>query len=325
MYFCRVTTQIGTSLEEAAYNLKRGLLVGIPTETVYGLAANALDETAVQKIFKVKNRPSFNPLIVHVPSVTHFEKYAYSIPDMCFKLAEAFSPGPLTFVLPKKQLVPDHTTGGGNSIALRIPNHPVSLALLQLLDFPLAAPSANPSGYVSPVSAQHVFDQLNGKLPYILDGGNCRVGLESTVISFENNKTKVLRLGGLSIEHLKEVAKDIELEINESSNPKSPGQLTSHYAPGVPLILGPIQKLIDQYKGKKIGILCFGSTPKEWNHVGIVKNLSATGDTSEAGSNVFRMLRELDRLDLDLILAQPIPPTGLGAAVNDRLKRASVK
>jgi L-threonylcarbamoyladenylate synthase len=318
-------TRIGHSLDEAALHLRKGELVGIPTETVYGLAANALDEKAVQKIFQVKNRPLFNPLIVHVPHVSHFEKYAEAIPELCYKLAQAFCPGPITFVLPKKTIIPDHTTGGGNSVALRIPNHPLTLALLQSLDFPLAAPSANPSGYVSPVTAQHVYEQLNAKLPYILDGGACSVGIESTVIAFENGSTKVLRLGGLSIEQLKEVAGDIQLEINQSSNPKSPGQLSSHYAPKIPLLRGNIEQLISQNPGKKLGIIGFGSLPKEWMEQYVVLNLSQKGDTFEAGANVFRILREMDKKEIDLILAQSIPENGLGAAVNDRLERASFR
>ena len=318
-------SRIGTSLEVAASFLVSGELVGIPTETVYGLAANALNEKAVQKIFQVKNRPLFNPLIVHVPHVSHFEKYAEAIPELCFKLADAFCPGPLTFVLPKKSIVPDHTTGGGNSLALRIPNHPLSLALLESLDFPLAAPSANPSGYISPVTAQHVYEQLNGKLPYILDGGPCSVGIESTVIAFENGSTKVLRLGGLSIEQLKEVAEDIQLEINQSSNPKSPGQLSSHYAPKIPLLLGNIEQLISENQGKKLGIIGFGPLPKQWENDHFVLNLSQRGDTYEAGANIFRILREMDKMEIDLIVAQSIPENGLGAAVNDRLKRASFR
>ncbi|MBX7183258.1 MAG: threonylcarbamoyl-AMP synthase [Bacteroidia bacterium] len=318
-------TRIGQSLQDAASFLQQGELVGIPTETVYGLAANALDEKAVQKIFQVKNRPLFNPLIVHVADVSHFERYAEWIPEKCFQLAKAFAPGPLTFVLPKKTIVPDHTTGGGNSVALRIPNHPLTLELLHKIDFPLAAPSANPSGYISPVTARHVYDQLNGFLPYILDGGPCMVGIESTVVAFEQGRIKVLRLGGLSLEQLREVAGDIELEVNQSSNPKSPGQLTSHYAPRTPLILGQLPILMEQNKGKRIGIIGFGDLPVEWKKEHVVLNLSEQGSTFEAGATIFWVMRELDGMSLDVILAQPLPEHGLGAAVNDRLQRASAR
>ena len=215
---------------------------------MYGLAANALDEKAVQSIFRVKNRPVFNPLIVHVKDAEQFSKYASEVPAICLKLAKAFSPGPITFVLPKRNVIPDHTTGGGNSVALRIPHHPLTLELLNQLHFPLAAPSANPSGYISPVSAQHVFDQLAGKIPYILDGGDCPVGIESTVITFEKEKVVVLRLGGLGIEDIERVAGKVALQINQSSNPSSPGQLKSHYAPKTPFLLGDAAKLISENK-----------------------------------------------------------------------------
>ena len=315
--------RIGTSVSKAAKLLGSGQLVAIPTETVYGLAANALDVKAVQSIFNVKNRPVFNPLIVHVKSVNEFYKYAKNVPVQCLDLANALSPGPITFVLSKKDIVPDHTTGGGNSVALRIPNHPLTLALLNQLDFPLAAPSANPSNYISPVTALHVLEQLGGKIPYILDGGDCQVGIESTVVCFEEDTTIILRLGGQDIAAIEQIVGKVELRINQASNPQSPGQLKSHYAPKTPFLLGGIQELIKINPNKRIGVIAFGANFQSQSEVSRTYNLSSQGSTSEAASNIFKALREMDSSQLDLIIAAPIPNEGLGAAVNDRLERAA--
>ncbi len=316
-------TSIGNSISEAVDFLQRGQLVAIPTETVYGLAANALDANCVQKIFIAKNRPSFNPLIVHIKSAAEIHHYAVQIPDVCLRLAEKFWPGPLTFVLSKKDVIPDHTTGGGNSVALRMPAHPVALQLLQKLDFPLAAPSANPSGYISPVKPSHVFDQLQGLIPYILDGGDCKVGIESTVIGFEGETVVVFRLGGLSISEIEKEVGKVELKINQNSNPNSPGQLSSHYAPHTPLILGDLEELVNANRGKKIGVIAFGKAPKFEHTVSKFYNLSPLAKTEEAAANIFKALREMDASSLDLIISHRLPENGLGQAVNDRLERAA--
>ena len=181
-------TMIGHDIKRAAELLRAGELVAVPTETVYGLAANALDENAVLKIYHAKDRPRFNPLILHVNAVEKIKNYVTEIPEDCIKLVTAFSPGPITFLLNKKDSVPDLITAGSKKVAIRIPDHPLLTVLLKQLDFPLAAPSANPSGYVSPVTAQHVYEGLNGKIPYILDGGECKIGVESTIVGFENHK-----------------------------------------------------------------------------------------------------------------------------------------
>lgn len=317
-------TITGTDISVAAAFLKDGKLVAIPTETVYGLAANALDTDAVLSIYETKGRPAFNPLIVHVHDAAEFEKYVIAVPPLVKKLAAAFSPGPLTFVLPKKESVPDIVTGGGATVALRVPAHSLTLELLRTLPFPLAAPSANPFGYISPVTAKHVNDQLNGKIPYILDGGACEVGLESTVVTVENEKLIVLRLGGISVDQLRTITADVELRINQSSNPSSPGQLKSHYAPKIPLYLGDIEELQKAHAGKKMAILSFS---KEYPFEKIVTTeiLSAKSDLHEAARNLFSSLRRLDHSDAELILAERMPEHDLGLAINDRLERAAAE
>jgi L-threonylcarbamoyladenylate synthase len=209
-------------------------------------------------------------------------------------------------------------------VALRVPAHHLALELLRMLPFPLAAPSANPFGYISPVTAEHVFDQLEGKIPYILDGGACAIGLESTVVTFEKEKVVVLRLGGISVEEIEAVAGKVRLEINQSSDPRSPGQLKSHYAPKHPLILGRISKNIAKHKNKKIAVL---SLEKHFDEVPAAQQiqLSPTGDLTEAARNLFASLRQLDALDIDVILAEELPEFELGRAVNDRLRRAAAE
>ncbi|HLG04054.1 MAG TPA: L-threonylcarbamoyladenylate synthase [Bacteroidia bacterium] len=314
-------TETGKDIAKAAAWLQKGELVAIPTETVYGLAANALNPDAVLKIFETKGRPSFNPLIVHVHSAKEFEKYALDVPELVYQLAEKFSPGPLTFVLPKKDIVPDIVTGGGETVALRVPGHPLTLKLLGSLDFPLAAPSANPSGYISPVTALHVMDQLNGLVPYILDGGPSMIGVESTVVMPEGKKLVVLRPGGIPVEDLKEIAGEVELRISISEDPKSPGQLKSHYAPRIPLKLGKLETLIIHNAGKKIAVLAFREAPEDEN-IFTTAVLSSTGDLHEAARNLFSELRRLDNSGAEIILAEKVPDYGLGAAINDRLTRA---
>lgn len=315
-------TTIGTDIDHAAGLLKQGKLVAIPTETVYGLAANALDTSAVLNIFETKGRPSFNPLIVHVHHVSCFEKYASDIPELVYLLTKKFSPGPLTFVLPKKDIIPDIVTGGGNTVALRIPDQPLTLELLRILDFPLAAPSANPFGFISPVTAQHVFDQMNGKIEYILDGGQCEVGLESTVVTCKEDEIIILRAGGITPDMMRTVCSRITLDLNISSNPRSPGQLKSHYAPVTPFMIGFIDELLQMYKDKKVAVLSF---QKKYESPNILCHeiLSSSGDLKEAAKNLFSAMRKLDALNADIILAEYLPDEGLGMAINDRLRRAS--
>lgn len=313
---------IGKDIKKAIEILKNEELVAIPTETVYGLGGNALSNKAVAEIFKVKNRPSFDPLIIHTDSLEKVEKYVKSIPEKAMLLAREFMPGSLTLLLPKKDIIPDLVTSGSPLVAVRLPHHPMTLELLSNLDFPLAAPSANPFGYISPTSAQHVDNQLGEKIPYILDGGSCEVGLESTIVGFEREEVIVYRKGGLAVEAIEAVIGSVKVLNHSTSNPKAPGQLKSHYAPRTTFKIGNPNELFNEYKGKKIGVISFS---KKYEQVPLENQivLSASGDFSEAARNLFAGMRHLDSLNLDLIIAELLPEKDLGRAINDRLKRAA--
>jgi len=311
--------EAGTDILKARMLLESGALVGIPTETVYGLAGNALNADAVAKIFEVKNRPQFDPLIIHVPNLQHVEQYVTTLPEKARLLAEAFWPGPLTLVLKKKAVIPDLVSAGLDTVGIRCPDHALTRALLEALNFPLAAPSANPFGYISPTSAKHVDSQLGDKIAYILDGGECRVGIESTIIGFEDSGPVIYRLGGLTLESIETLIGGVSLQPYSTSNPKSPGQLISHYAPARPLIVGDIEKLLLQHETQRVGIISFQRTYGD--HPQII--LSPAGSLNEAAKNLFAALRKMDGMNVDLILTELVPDTGLGRAINDRLKRAS--
>lgn len=315
---------IGKDVLKAKAILEKGNLVAIPTETVYGLAGNALDLSAVTKIFQVKNRPSFDPLIIHTNSLERASSFLKHIPDMAYQLAEALWPGPLTLLLEKQPTVPDLVTAGLDRVAIRIPNHPMTLQLLMQIDFPLAAPSANPFGYISPTEAAHVDEQLGDRLEYILDGGPCTIGVESTIVGFEDGQPWVYRTGGTSTEQIEALIGPVSVQSHSTSNPKAPGMLKSHYAPRKPLILGDLQALIQQNAGKNFGILSFD---KLFDTIAADKQivLSPTGSTQEAAQKLFGALRTLDKMPIELILAEYVPASGLGKAINDRLKRASVQ
>ena len=301
--------------------LNKGQLIAIPTETVYGLAGNALDEKSVLSIFEVKNRPSFDPLIVHTDSMEKIAKLVDHIPAVAFALAKEFWPGPLTILLPKKSSIPDLVTSGLDTVAVRIPNHPLTLELLSQLDFPLAAPSANPFGYISPTSAQHVDQQLGQKIPYILDGGECGVGIESTIIGFPDDVPTIYRLGGLAIEAIEKVAGKVALMPHSSSNPQAPGMLKSHYAPKKPFFLSARENFPTD-TDRTYGYLLFNQYIN-----GIDKKnqriLSPTGDIKEAAHHLFSYLRDLDAQPFTQIWAEYVPDIDLGRAINDRLKRAA--
>ena len=313
---------IGQNIEQAKALLIRNEVVGIPTETVYGLAGNALSEVAILKIYAVKNRPKFDPLIAHTNSLSKVESLVTSVPSKAETLASAFWPGPLTLLLDKNDTVPDLLTSGHNRVAVRIPNHPLTLQLLEELEFPLAAPSANPFGYVSPVSAKHVDDQLGSKISYILDGGECQIGVESTIIGFEDDHPVIYRLGGIPLETIKELIGDVEVKVNVSSDPSAPGMLKSHYSPGRKVIIGNIAKNLLKLNPEETGIISYVDTfevPDENLFV-----LSPSGDLKEAARNLFKALRKMDNPKISQILAEYVPHEGLGRAINDRLKRASV-
>ena len=315
---------IGQDTDRAATLLGDGELVAIPTETVYGLAANGLDEKAVLKIFTAKNRPHFDPLILHTDSLNKLDRLVKKLPRKARKLAKHFWPGPLTMLLDKEDIVPDLVTSGLSRLAIRIPDHPLALELLRKLDFPLAAPSANPFGYVSPTTAAHVQAQLGDRVSYILDGGECEIGLESTIVGFEKGRAVVHRLGGLRLETLEAIIGRVKLQLNQNDNPSAPGMISSHYAPAKPLLLGDITQLGRQYQDRRLGILSFRtlfplSVSKEQ------RQLSVGGSLQEAAHNLFAALRYFDTTDVDLVIAEKVPDQGLGRAINDRLLRASTR
>jgi len=311
---------ISVDINEAKSYLEKGEAIGIPTETVYGLAANALDKNAVAKIFEIKNRPTFDPLIVHCASIDDIQKYVIDFPTDLRNLANKFMPGAFTILLPKNNLIPSLVCAGLERVAFRVPNHPLTIKLLESLSFPLAAPSANPFGYISPTTAYHVEKQLGNKIPYILDGGKCDIGIESTIVGIENNQITVHRLGGLSIDELEKEIGTIEFNINYSSNPIAPGQIKSHYAPKKAFYVGNIDDLIKLQTDKKIGLLNFNN--KIYNNIEFELNLSKNGNFNEAATNLFDYMRILDESDIDVIIADYVPNIGLGKAINDRLKRA---
>ncbi len=313
-------TEIGIDIKKAAKLLMEEELVAIPTETVYGLAGNALSDKAVAKIYAVKKRPSFNPLILHVSSIDQIEQYAnINLPSMI--LAKVLMPGPLTLLLPKKNIVPYLTTAGSNKVAIRVPNHPLTHALLQKINFPLAAPSANPSGYISPTTATHVYEGMHNKIPYILDGGETSVGVESTICEVVDGQIILHRSGGISEAQLTDLTGLKVVILNQKDSPQTPGQFKSHYAPNTPLIRGNIQESLAQYADKKIGVISF--TTDYSHHEGVSSFiLSAEGNIAEAANKLFATLRKLDKLNLDIIITEIFPNDGIGVAINDRLNRA---
>lgn len=318
-----MNTLVGQDIERAASFLRNGEVVAIPTETVYGLAANALDARAALKIFEAKNRPSFDPLIVHISGPEKLQVYTNNVPVLAQQLGEKFWPGPLTIVLPKQENIPDVISSGLPTVGLRCPAHPLALELLSNLDFPLAAPSANPFGYISPTTAQHVVDQLGGFIPYILDGGPCAIGVESTIVGFEEEGVFVYRLGGLTLEALRKVIPDIQLKINSSSNPQAPGMLASHYAPRKRFLLGDLQKMLADHSDKKVGVLRFSDSVLVHPMIVAEELLSADGDLFEAAANLFAAMRRLDGSEAEIILAEQVPDHSIGRAINDRLRRAA--
>jgi len=311
--------EISQDIIKAKSLLEEGELVAIPTETVYGLAANALNTDAVLKIFETKNRPHFDPLIVHVSSIEQASSLVTDFPSNARLLAEKFWPGPLTLLLKKKQIIPDIVTSGLDTVGIRMPSHPLALELLRTLDFPLAAPSANPFGYISPTSAKHVAAQLGDKINLILDGGESDVGVESTIIDCTQETPVVVRLGGLGVEKIESIIGRVEVNTTSSSKPSAPGLLISHYAPRKPFYLGDIEVLSKQNSDKKVAIISFQGDSRSALH----KVLSEEGSLHEAAHNLFKVMRELDESDAQIIIAEPVPNHGLGRAINDRLQRAA--
>jgi L-threonylcarbamoyladenylate synthase len=312
------------AIQKAAQIIKQGGIVAFPTETVYGLGADAFNPLAVARIFEAKRRPCFDPLIVHVASPVDVKELVEEIPSNAKKLTERFWPGPLTVVLFKEKNIPDIVTAGLPTVAIRMPNHPMALSLIKASKCPIAAPSANPFGYLSPTTAGHVHEQLGDQVDLILDGGPCRIGVESTIISFSEDRPRLLRPGGVSLEEIESIIGKVEINPIGEDRPSAPGMLSKHYAPQTPIILDWNGKNLEIYKGKKIGLLAFQETK---NHLTFhsIEVLSRKGDLREAAANLFAAIWRMDALNLDLIVAETIPEIGLGRAIMDRLRRASTK
>jgi L-threonylcarbamoyladenylate synthase len=314
---------ISKDVHLAAKWLKENQIVAIPTETVYGLAANIYSDEAIKKIFETKGRPQNNPLIVHIASKEEVYNIASKIPEKAKILIDKFWPGPLTVVLPKKETISNTITSNKDTVAIRMPNHPVTLELLKLLDFPLAAPSANPFGSISPTEAIHVENYFKDKIPMTLDGGNCTKGIESTIIGFEQDNPILYRLGSLSLEAIENQIGTIKVNNFEEKTPSAPGMMLKHYAPKTPIIISQnITKSIKNYNNKKIGLLLFNS---KYDCTIIVHQeiLSKNSDLNQAASNLYAAMHRLDKLELDIIIAEQFPNNDLGRAINDRLFRAT--
>ena len=311
-----------TSVSEAARLLKEGEVVAIPTETVYGLAGNAFEPKALAKIFAAKERPTFDPLIVHIADIAQLTDIAKDIPDSAYKLAEAYWPGPMTIILPKKDCIPDICTSALPSVAVRFPSHPIAQAIIKESGLPLAAPSANLFKHVSPTTAEHVAAQLADRIAGIVDGGPCSVGVESSIISLVGEPT-VMRPGAITPEMFKAILGEVKIKESTSKPGQpmlAPGQCDTHYRPQVPLYYGevPASYTLPEHTVR----IAFGT---QTGPIPATVNLSATGDMVEATSKLYAFMHDLDDPKFDLILVDPIPNTGVGMALNDRLKRASIK
>jgi L-threonylcarbamoyladenylate synthase len=305
------------SINEAANILKQGGIVAIPTETVYGLAGNAFNEAAVAKIFAAKERPFFDPLIVHIAELDELENLAAEIPENAKRLAKEFMPGPLTLVLPKKENVPNLTTGGLSTVAVRMPKKQIARGIIKLAGFPLAAPSANMFQHLSPTSAEHVIEQLAGKIDGIVDGGICEVGVESTVVGFENALPVIYRPGAITEEMITECLGIEVLGLGNALCP-SPGMLEKHYSPNTSLCLE-----LPSNVPPNCGLLVFGKLPENAAHFAKALNLSESENLTEAAANLYGMLHKLDSCGLNKIYASRLPPVGIGVAINDRLTKAA--
>lgn len=295
--------------------------MAFPTETVYGLGADALNPEAVARIFEAKNRPFFDPVIVHIASKSDMKMIAAAVDEKARALSEKFWPGPLTIIFPKTGLVPDIVTAGLSTVAVRMPDNDTALELIRESGMPIAAPSANPFGYVSPTSAAHVYDQLKGRIDMILDGGDCVVGVESTIIS-TGDPSYILRYGGVPVEDIEKVIGAVERKSDGGPDIESPGRLPFHYSPGTPLVLVDGAGQIAAADKGNSGLLAF-MPPADKMSFRAVEVLSSTGSMAEAAANLFSCLRRLDSLGLDVIYAEAVPEHNLGRAIMERLRKAS--
>jgi L-threonylcarbamoyladenylate synthase len=316
---------ISKDIAKAVQILSNDGIISIPTETVYGLAGSIYSKKAIKKIFALKERPFFNPLIVHIHSTEQLADIVEFVPEKAQLLADAFWPGSLTLVLKKKSIIPDLVTAGKDTVAVRIPNHPVTLELLRQTGFPLAAPSANPFGCISPTQSTHVSNYFQEKLSMVLEGGSCQNGIESTIIGFENDEPILYRLGSISIEEITKVVGKVQIKNKKEKTPDAPGMLSRHYAPQTTTYLvNDAATFIKDFPNQKIGVLLFDKTISAAN-ISVIKMLSSKSDLKEAASQLYASLHHLDTFDLDMIVAQKFPDYGLGQSINDRLERATKK
>ena len=315
---------ISKDIKKAVQLLTEEQLVAIPTETVYGLAGNIFSEKAIKSIFSTKQRPFFNPLIVHISSVKSLSGLVTHVPKKAKLLAAAFWPGSMTLVLKKSSTIPDIITAGKGTVAVRVPDHPVTLELLRKLPFPLAAPSANPFGSISPTKPAHVENYFRNSIKMVLDGGSCANGIESTIIGFENEEPVIYRLGALPLEEIEAVVGKISIKNKKEEKPDAPGMLARHYAPKTSTFLvDDVAAEIKKNTGKKMGVLVFKSSLN--NEIITERILSTNGSLQEAASRLYSAMHDLDSKNLDLIIAERFSEFGLGKSINDRLQRATFK
>jgi L-threonylcarbamoyladenylate synthase len=316
-----VITQITTDIKQAADALRANQVIGIPTETVYGLASNALSSEAVSNIFSVKQRPTSNPLILHFASLHLAKPYMLSFHDELKVLYDHFSPGPITFLVPKTALVPNEITSRSSLVAVRFPSHPLFLALLNLLDFPVAAPSANKYGSVSPTRAEEVLAQLNGEIPLILDGGTCHYGLESTIVGMDGDRVIVYRLGSIDLDELSATLGYIpEVKNQTEQSPLAPGMVKYHYATRTPLHYLTKDLKFEENKG----YIFIQSIPEGFASAPCM-TLSSTGDLKEVARNLYHTLITMDGRGFNAIYIEKPLAEGLGLTILDRLQRATAK
>ncbi|EDM25215.1 sua5 related protein [Lentisphaera araneosa HTCC2155] len=311
------------NIKKAAEHLKNDNLVAFATETVYGLGANALSPPACEKIFKAKKRPKYDPLIVHIAEIYQLSDLVKEIPDVALDLAEAYWPGPLTLVFKKTDLIPSLITSGLDTVAIRMPAHPLALGLLSEAQIPVAAPSANPFGYLSPTSAEHVFSQLENEVDIILDGGECDWGIESTIVDCSSGEAILLRQGGISAEDIRRVTGSVQFGKAVLERPLAPGQLASHYAPNTKLMIlksGEVPNIADS---AKVGFLQMGSTSIEATEIEVLSENEQ--DFKSIAHNLFSALHRLDSKGLDVIYVYELEGNDLASAIMDRLLKAAAK
>ncbi len=317
----------------AADILRNGGLVGLPTETVYGLGANGLDETAVRAIFTAKGRPQDNPLILHIPSADWLERFCCEIPDTAYALAERFWPGPLTMILKRREMVPNVTTGGLDTVGMRCPDHAVTLAIIEAAGVPIATPSGNISGRPSPTCARHMVADMEGRIAGIVDGGACGVGVESTIVDLTVTPPRLLRPGGLPLEELEAVLGEISVDkavlapLSEGEKPRAPGMKYRHYAPKAPVTVvtgesAETAAYIQQRVNTKTGVICFDEY-RTWFSDCTVESIGSAEDKAQQARRIFDALRAFDETDVDCIYAQCPNDEGLGLAIANRLKKAA--